>query len=135
TFSGSGPSTGNFYNTTSTGYTGTCSTCYVVLYDVSLGRSYFPVASSTANGTLGYDLNNYTVSAGTSKSFTVRLNSAQTGVLQTAANGISQSLSATISAGTHVTWTDAISGGSAISSIPTHLIPITVNSVSYAAGT
>ena len=133
TFSGSGPSLTNFYNVSTS--TNAClgSDCYVSLYDSANGVSYFPVASTTTS--LLFDLNNYTVSAGTSKSFTLRINTAQTGVLQTAATGVSQTLSASISAVGSVVWTDAVSGGTANLNVPATTIPITINSVSYPQGT
>ncbi|MBI4085386.1 MAG: peptidoglycan-binding protein [Candidatus Liptonbacteria bacterium] len=134
TFSGSGPSTTNFFNATSTGNSSvaTCTTCYVTLYDSANGRSYYAVASTTTS--LSFDLNNYTISAGSSKSFTLRINSSQTGVMGAAQNGVSQTLSATISAAGNVIWTDAVSGGVTGLNVPATTIPITVNSVSYAAG-
>ncbi|MEK7546617.1 MAG: peptidoglycan-binding domain-containing protein [Patescibacteria group bacterium] len=145
TFSGSGPSTTNFYNTTSTA-DGTlansggsparqCANCYVTLYDAANGISYFPVASTSGSGLLAFNLNDYTISGGSSKSFTVRINTAQSGVLQAAATGVSQTLSATISAATNIKWTDAISGGVSGLSIPITTIPVSVNSVSYPQGT
>jgi len=142
TFSGSGPST-SFWNTaasstmanTVTNSTiGSCATCYVTLYDPASAISYFGVSSSSASGLLGFDLNGFTVSAGSSKSFNLRLNSSQSGVFDIGKNGISQTLSATIGSATGTTWTDAVSGGNAIGSLPTSTIPAVINSVSYPAG-
>jgi hypothetical protein len=137
TFSGSGPSA-SFYNTADAGSEnsslGSCATCYVTLYDTATAISYFGVSSSTANGRLGFDLAGYTVSAGTSKGFTVRLNSAQSGVFDIGKSGISQTLSATIGSATGTTWTDAVSGGNSIGSIPTSTVPAVINSVSYPTG-
>lgn len=138
TFAGSGPSVGNFFNATSAAAAANssvsgCSTCYVTLYDPATAISYFPV-SPTSSGVLGYNLNNYTISAGSSKSFTLRLNSAQSGVLQTASTGVSQTLSATVGAAADVVWTNAVSGGTAALGLTATTIPISINSVSYSAG-
>jgi hypothetical protein len=142
TFSGSAPST-SFYNTAasstvadsvSNSTIGSCATCYVTLYDPTTAISYFGVSSSSADGRLGFDLNGYTVSANSTKSFTVRLNSAQSGVFEIGKQGISQTLSATIGSATGTTWIDAVSGGNTIGSIPTSTVPAVINSVSYPAG-
>ena len=135
TFSGSAPSGTSFFAATSTGNSGvaTCSTCYIALYDSATAISYYAVASTTTS--LSFDLNNYTLSQGGSKSFIIRLNSSQANVMNAASNGISQTLSASISAAGNVNWTDAVSGGIAGLSIPASTIPITINSVAYAAGT
>lgn len=137
TFSGSGPST-SFWNTAATttpnSTLGSCATCYITLYDPATATSYYGVSSSSASGLLGFDLGGYTVSGGTTKSFNIRMNSAQSGVFDIGKNGISQTLSATIGSATGTTWTDAVSGGSAIGSIPTSTVPAVINSVSYSAG-
>ncbi|MCR4328070.1 MAG: peptidoglycan-binding protein [Patescibacteria group bacterium] len=129
TFAGSAPSTTNFYNATSTA-TGACATCYVTLYDTNNGTTYNPIASSTTS--LSFDLGNYSLTANTSKSFTLRLNTAQSGVLVAAGSAsTAHSLSATISAAGNVTWVDALSGGSTGLSLPAAAVPVTISSVSY----
>lgn len=134
TFSGSGPSLTQFFNATTTANSSvlTCATCYVNLYDSANGRSYYPVASTTTS--LTYDLGNYSIGSGSAKSFTVRVNTAQTGVMGAATNGVSQTLTASINAAGDVKWVDALSGGVTGLSIPASTVPVTINSVSYAAG-
>lgn len=141
TFSGSGPSNTNFFNTSedpnkADSGGAACATCYVTLYDSISGKSYWAVASNTTNKTLGYDLQNYQVSAGGSKSFTLRANTSQTGVLHAAVASVSQVLSATVNNAAHVTWKSALdSSASSGVFLEASVIPIQIQSVSYAAGT
>ena len=132
TFSGSAPSGTQFF------VTGTASPLQI--YDPSTGNSYFPVAVSgqtatfnmaTVSNVLGSP---YTVSAGTTKSFNVRINSTSPATAL-AANGVSQTLSVTVAAATNVTWADGLdlsaTGGL---NLPTVVIPVQLQSVSYSAG-
>ncbi|MDO8682508.1 MAG: hypothetical protein Q7N50_03385, partial [Armatimonadota bacterium] len=97
TFSGSGPSTTAFFDSNS-----------VDLYDSSTGTSYNKVASDTVS--LTYDLSNYTLSAGASKMFVIRLDSTATIDLDTTS---AEALAASVQASTDVTWKDALDSGAA----------------------
>lgn len=123
TIGGSAPSATDFFIT---------SGAAVKLYDESSGTSYNPTATSTTS--VSFDLLNYSVSAGTTKSFTLRLNT-ETPYTDAAANGVSQTLSASLNAVTSVTYTTADNGGATDVNIPANMVPFTINSVSYAAGT
>jgi hypothetical protein len=112
----------------------------VQLYDPSTGSNLGTsnTTSTACNGsttcTKTFRNIGYTVSAGSSKVFNIRLNSSA-GTFA-AGSGISATLSATINAATDVSYTDG-SDSAAVSNIglPSALVPITVNSVSYAQGT
>ncbi|MEK9180257.1 MAG: hypothetical protein AAB897_02495, partial [Patescibacteria group bacterium] len=102
---------------------------------VPTGASLTFATTAGTDGTgLAYDLSGYTVSAGTTKSFTLRINSNTN--MKASASGVSQTLSATISAAGNVTWSDAIdSAASSGLNLETVAIPIQIQSVSYAQGT
>lgn len=138
TFSGSGPSNTNFFNTSPSpdSSAAACATCYVTLYDSASGKSYWAVASNTTDKTLSYDLQNYQVSGGSSKSFTLRANTAQSGVLHAAVASISQALSATIQIATSTVWKSALDNAASTGlGLESYILPIQIQSVSYAAGT
>ncbi|MEK7094193.1 MAG: hypothetical protein AAB903_02535, partial [Patescibacteria group bacterium] len=128
TFAGSAPSGTAFYGSSQ-----------VRLYDPESGISYSGIAHYGTSIT--YDLNNYAVSAGSSKTFRVRINSnlaAGGGTTAMAQAGVSQSLTALINAGADVTYTDALFGGTPGITLPTTGFgapPISINSVTYASGT
>ena len=132
TFSGSAPSQTAFYS-------GTGSNAVVRIYDAANGTYYVPVASSsvsTTGGKISFNLNNYQLSAGSSKSFTLRLNTTLGGSTAIGVTGISQTLSATIAATTDVAWQDALdSAASTLLPVESYLLPINIASVSYAQGT
>jgi len=132
TFSGSAPSSTAFYNATSTATS--CATCVVQLYDANSAVSYYPTASSS--NSLSFDLGNYQISNGTSKSFTLRVNDTYTGAMNTAVSGVSQSLSVTVNAATDVKWADSIlSDATTGLNLEAKVVPVQIQSVSYAAGT
>ncbi len=125
TYSGSAPSGSNFFNSAAG---------LITIFDTNGNVTYNPVTTSTTK--LTYDLANYQLSGGSSKSFTVRINST---VPQTAAgtSGVSQTLAATVSASTDVTWQDALpnQGATGGLSLQSSTVPIPINAVSYAQGT
>ncbi len=133
TFSGSAP------QATGTLFFGAGTTSSVQLYDPANGNSYFPVSGvsgtsltfnlATVSGVLGSP---YTVSAGTTKNFNLRIKSSSNTSL--AQNGVSQTLSATIAANTDVVWTDGLDTAVNTANLPTVVIPVQLQSVSYAAG-
>lgn len=123
TIGGSAPSGVDFFVTSGTP---------IKLYDEATGTSYNPTATSTTS--VSFDLNNYSVSAGTTKKFVLRLNT-EAPYTDAASNGVSQTLSASLNAATSVTFTTADSGGTAGVNLPANAVPFTINSVSYAAGT
>jgi hypothetical protein len=141
TFSGSAPSsttggTGNFWatggvsapQTTCTGV----DTCDVQLYDSASGLSYYAVANVTGTS-MTFNLNGYTISAGTTKSFTVRVNS--TAGTKVGTSGVSETLSMTVAAVGDVRWADSLdSAVTSNLSLPAIAIPVNIQSVSYAAG-
>jgi hypothetical protein len=131
TFAGSAPSTGGGFYYTGSAYN-VCTGCRVQLYDAANGTSYYATASSSP--ALSFNLNGYTVSAGTSKSFTLRVDSL-TGTA-VAGSGVSVTLGATVASIAHVVWSDGLDT-SAVSTLqlPASVIPVTIQSVSYAAGT
>jgi hypothetical protein len=136
TFAGSAPSaaSGFYFTGANSGSPTTCATCIVQIYDAANGTSYFANASTSASGLLTFNLNGYTVSANTSKSFNLRINS--TGGTPAGTNGVSQTLSVTISSAANVGWTDALDNAATANlGVPASTIPVTINSVSYAQGT
>jgi len=120
TFSGSAPS-GSFFGV------GTS----VVLRDTSAGTNF--ALSATTSASLSFDLGGYQLSAGTSKSFRLRANSLSS-EFNVAGSGVSVTLAATIDVAGDVTWSTALSGGSA-ATLESYLLPIQIQSVSYAQGT
>ena len=142
-FSGSGPSgtpavtgSGTFFYTGSTPTACAAANCTVRLYDPANGTSYFAVASSTTGGNnLTFSLGNYQLSAGSSKSFTLRVDSTAANAFTTASTGVSQSLSATIGTAAHITWQDALdSAATGALNLESYIVPVSITSVSYAAG-
>jgi hypothetical protein len=129
TFSGSATNSSSLFFAS-----GTSSTYYVTLYDSINGTTYNASSSIVGSGTLTYNLRGYTVSAGTSKSFTLRFNSS--GGAPAGSASVSQTLSATVAAYTDVGWADSLDA-SAVSglNVPASTVPINVQSVSYAIGT
>ena len=131
TFAGSAPSSGaGFFNVTSN--PASCLNCVVQIYDAASAVSYWPIAAS--GNTLTFNLGGYTMSAGMSKNFTLRVDS--TNGTPTGTSGVSQTLGATIASAGDVSWTDgldsaAVSGLGLVAST----IPINIQSVAYAAGT
>jgi len=94
----------------------------------------FATTAGTDGTGLSYNLLGYTVSAGTTKSFTARINS--TVNMKAAESGVSPTLSITIGAAGNVRWTDALdTAASSNLSLPATAVPITITSVTYAAGT
>jgi hypothetical protein len=92
-------------------------------------------ASSTCSKTfsLGATTGGYVVSAGGSKSFTLRTNTLNTWAATT---GISATLSASISANTDVRYTDGLDTAAVSTiSLPATVVPITIQSISFAQGT
>jgi len=136
TFSGSGPSTTAFYQL-GTAPT-VCTNCMVSLLDTANGASYYAVASGTISGnsnSLTFSLVDYQLSNGTSKSFTLRINSAGSGAFGIGTTGVSQTLAATINAATGVTWKDALDAAAVGGlNLQANAVPIQLNAVSYAAG-
>lgn len=131
TFSGSAPSTGaGFYYTSLADYT-TCSSCKVKLYDTANGSSYFATASSS--NTLTFNLANYQLSGGSSKSFRLRADS--TNGTAAAQSGVSQTLTAQIAAVADVSWLDSLDSAANSVNIESYVVPINIQSVSYAQGT
>ncbi len=104
----------------------------IKLYDPSTNTSYNPVAASSP--TVSFDLLNYSLSAGATKSFTLRLNS-NAPYTKAAVTGVAQSLSASIDAATDVYFTTADNGGTTDIGVPAAAVPISISSVNYAAGT
>lgn len=92
-----------------------------------------PVASAcTKSWNFGAGTAGYTVSAGSSYTFRLEVDSTKT---KAAANGVSQTLSATITANTDITYTDALDSAATTNiSLPANAAPVTINSVAYAAG-
>ncbi len=133
TFAGNGPSTGGGFYTGGSAYN-TCTGCMVQLYDAANGTAYYAVTSSSPANSLTFDFNNYIVSAGTSKSFTLRVNSL-TG-LAVAGSGVAVTLGASISGATSTTWVDGLdTAASKGLNVPASTIPVNIQSVSYAQGT
>jgi len=84
---------------------------------------YFPTSAATSTG--------FQISGGGSYTFKLRLNTAA--VAGTA--NVSQSLSATIQNPTDVQYTDGLDASSTSGlALPTSVVPLTINSVSYAQG-
>ncbi len=126
TYSGTAPSGTAFFDSASQ-----------VLYDPSTGTSYTKATGATSTTSISYNLAGYALSAGQTKIFTLRLDTL-TNTTNVGASGISKSLDAKINAGTDVTYTTAVSGGTANVSLPTTgpgAPPTTINSVSYTSGT
>jgi hypothetical protein len=123
TVGGSAPSGTQFFTTSGTP---------IKLYDTIANASYNPTATSTTS--VSFDLLNYVVNAGQTKSFTLRLNTLSP-YTAAASNGIAQGLSASVNAATDVTYTTGESGGTTGVSIPSTAAPVQINSVSYSAGT
>ena len=81
-----------------------------------------------------FDLSNYQLSAGSSKSFRLRTNSA--GATDVAGSGVSMTLSVTVNAAGDVTWKDALDAAAATGlNLESYVTPIQIQSVSYAQGT
>ncbi|MBI2048896.1 MAG: peptidoglycan-binding protein [Candidatus Liptonbacteria bacterium] len=146
-FTGTGPSgtsggtgggglSSTFWNTGNTATTCAAANCTVQLYDSANGTTYFAVASSTTSGNnLTFDLKNYQLSAGTTKSFSVRLNSNNANSFVAAASGIAPTLGVTINAIGNVTWKDALDTNAASAlNLEGYVIPVNVASVSYSTG-
>ncbi|MFA6354410.1 MAG: dockerin type I domain-containing protein [Candidatus Paceibacterota bacterium] len=117
----------------------------VTLYDTDTGTSYNGTytPTSTCSGAyydctkefdFGSGTSGYVISAGASKSFTLRINSLNN--TAPAVNGIAQTLVAKVSYSGDVLFTDGATPG-AISylTLPSYYFPIAINSVSYAVGT
>lgn len=140
TFSGSAPSstaTQNFWATGGvTAPQNTCvisENCYTQLYDPASALSYFATGNVTGTS-MSFGLNGYTISAGTSKSFTIRTNS--TAATKVGVSGVAQTLSMTINAVGDIRWVDALDAAASTNlSLPATAVPVTIQSVSYAAGT
>ncbi|MDP2598369.1 MAG: peptidoglycan-binding domain-containing protein [Candidatus Liptonbacteria bacterium] len=129
TFSGSATnSSTEFYAS------GTSSTIVLALYDVANGTTYYASSTVISTGKATFGLANYAISKGTSKNFTLRINtSAGTPAGQ---SGISQTLSATVSANTDIGWLDSLDSNATTGlGVQSNVIPIQINSVSYAQGT
>jgi hypothetical protein len=137
TFTGSAPSStapGNFWiagdELTSQN---TCGTCLVQLYDAGNGTSWFARQATSTGPTMTFNLNGYTISAGTTKSFTIRVNS--TAATKVGTSGVSETLSMTVAAVGDVRWSDSLDS-SVVSNLGLNAIaiPVNIQSVSYAAG-
>jgi hypothetical protein len=87
----------------------------------------------TFNLGTGTTTGGYVISAGSSKSFTVRVNSADH--TTAGANGVSQILGVKVNATTDVTYVNALDGSGSTVNLPATVVPAVINSVSYAAGT
>lgn len=128
TYSGNAPTGTAFFDSAS-----------VTLFDPDTGTSYTKAATSTTS--ISYNLNNYALSAGASKTFRIRINSnsaSSGGTTKEATANVTHGLTALINAGTDVTYTTAVSGGTSGVTLPTSGIgapPITLTTVSYLIGT
>ncbi|OHB23381.1 MAG: hypothetical protein A3J67_02850 [Parcubacteria group bacterium RIFCSPHIGHO2_02_FULL_48_10b] len=133
TFTGSAPSPdAGFFNTGSDPTT--CSNCKVKLYDTANGTSYFATVSDTVAKTLTFNLGSYQFSAGSSKNFRLRIDSANS--TNAAMSGVSQTLSAGINAVGDVVWCNAWDANAICGLIlESSVVPINIQSVSYAQGT
>lgn len=123
TFSGSAPSSTNFFTSGS----------HVKLYDPATGGSYNATAPSS--NSLTFDLANYQLSAGSTKSFRLRADSTSNS-FTVQASGISGTLSASINAVGDISWCDAWDSTATCGlGLETFVVPIPIQSVAYAAGT
>ncbi|MDO8557765.1 MAG: fibronectin type III domain-containing protein [bacterium] len=125
TFSGTMPSS-TFINNTAN----------MKLYDPSTGT---PVPGSVSASsyaftyTIGSGIGGYVISAGSSKTFTIRIDS------NTNSNdgrpGVSQTFGVTLANTTAVTYVDALDGAGNSINLPATLVPMVAANVSYPAGT
>ena len=112
----------------------------VKLYDAALGTVAQGTATSsacTSGGTctftfsLGATTSGYVISAGSSKTFTVRVDSL---THSTAGGTGSVTLGVNVATTAGVAYTDAIDGSGVTANVPSTSVPLTINSVSYAQG-
>jgi hypothetical protein len=109
----------------------------VVLFDPDAGTSVNALwaSSSVSTATIFFDLNNYAVVAGTTKTFRFRVNSI---LAKPGTAGVSQTLGASINYPWDVSYTTALSGGISGINLPATGMgapPIPINSVTYTPGT
>ena len=112
----------------------------VKLYDAALGTVAQGTATSSActsgstctfTFSLGATTSGYTISAGSSKTFTVRVDSL---THSTAGGTGSVTLGVNVATTAGVAYTDAIDGSGVTANVPSTSVPLTINSVSYAQG-
>ena len=107
-------------------------TSNVTLYDVANGTTYNASSSVVSTGKITFNMQNFSFSG--SKSFTLRINSS--GGTPAGASGVSQTLSATVSAAADIGWSDSLDSLATTGlGIQANAIPVQIQSVSYAQGT
>ncbi|MCX6702335.1 MAG: peptidoglycan-binding domain-containing protein, partial [Candidatus Wolfebacteria bacterium] len=89
-------------------------------------------ASCVITFQIGTGLTGYNISAGSSKTFVIRVNSLTN--TKAPVSGVSLSLAVSINANTDVAFTDAIDGTGVTAYLPANAAPVNISSVSYAAG-